>query len=165
MHTQPTSKIASGMLYALAAGKPDANGRGDFYPLFTREGNPSKLLVMLQGGGACWQDFYLCNVLAEDQEAPATPVGIWDFDSPDNPFADYSIVYVPYCDGSVVSGDNDMIDGNFPFGPIRRHRSLRNMTAALDGSLPCFRFIVDRHCRGPTSATVARGEARKLPLK
>jgi hypothetical protein len=59
-------------------------------------------------------------------------VGIWDFDSPDNPFADYSIVYMPYCDGSVFSGDNDVVDASFPFGPVRFHRGLRNQTAAMD---------------------------------
>ena len=40
---------------------------GTPYSAFTRAGNPAKLLIMLQGGGACWQDFYNCNVLAEDQ--------------------------------------------------------------------------------------------------
>ena len=105
---------------------------GTPYSVFTNEGNPAKLLIMLQGGGACWQDFYFCNILAEDQEPPPPPVGIWDFDSPDNPFADYSIVYMPYCDGSVFSGDNDVVDPNFPFGPVRFHRGLRNVSAGMD---------------------------------
>ena len=105
---------------------------GTPFSVFTNEGNPSKLLVMLQGGGACWQDFYFCNILSEDQEPPPPPAGIWDFDSPDNPFADYSIVYMPYCDGSVFSGDNAVVDANFPFGPVRHHRGLRNVTAGMD---------------------------------
>jgi hypothetical protein len=87
---------------------------------------------MLQGGGACWQDFYNCNILSESQEPPVARVGIWDFDSPDNPFADYSIVYMPYCDGSVFVGDNDVVDANFPFGPVRFHRGLRNVSAGMD---------------------------------
>jgi hypothetical protein len=45
---------------------------------------------------------------------------------------DWSIVYVPYCDGSVFTGDNDVVDPNFPFGPVRFHRGLRNASAALD---------------------------------
>ncbi|MGH0029699.1 MAG: pectin acetylesterase-family hydrolase [Myxococcota bacterium] len=105
---------------------------GTPFSAFTRAGDPEKLLIFEQGGGACWQDFYFCNVLAEDQEPPTAPVGIWDFDSPDNPFADYSIVYMPYCDGSVFAGDNDVVDANFPFGPVRFHRGLRNQTAGMD---------------------------------
>jgi hypothetical protein len=105
---------------------------GTPFSAFTRPGNPSKLLIFEQGGGACWQNFYFCNILAEDQEPPAPPVGIWDFDNPDNPFADYSIVYMPYCDGSVFSGDNDVVDASFPFGPVRFHRGMRNQTAAMD---------------------------------
>jgi hypothetical protein len=105
---------------------------GTAFSAFTRAGNPSKLLIFEQGGGACWQDFYNCNILSEDQEPPTARVGIWDFDSPDNPFADYSIVYMPYCDGSVFSGDNDVVDASFPFGPVRFHRGLRNQTAAVD---------------------------------
>jgi hypothetical protein len=118
---------------------------GTDYSVFTRAGNPSRLLLFEQGGGACWQDFYNCNVLAEAQEPPAPRVGIWDFDSQDNPFRDYSIVYMPYCDGSVFSGDNDVFDlawqafiegvlGLPPgTGPvIRFHRGLRNQSAGMD---------------------------------
>ena len=105
---------------------------GTEFSVFTRPGNPSRLLIFEQGGGACWQDFYFCNILAEDQEPPAPREGIWDFDSKDNPFADYSIVYMPYCDGSVFTGDNDVFDPNFPFGPIRFHRGLRNQSAGMD---------------------------------
>jgi len=111
---------------------------GTPFSVFTRAGNPSKLLIFEQGGGACWQDFYNCNVLSEEQEPPTARVGIWDFDSSDNPFADYSIVYMPYCDGSVFSGDNDVFDPAFgaaigvPEAVVRFHRGLRNQTAGMD---------------------------------
>jgi hypothetical protein len=109
---------------------------GTPYSIFTRPGNPSKLLVFEQGGGACWQDFYNCNVLLENNPLPPFPqvdaAGIWNRSNPANPFADYSVVYMPYCDGSVFSGDNDVVDANFPFGPVRFHRGLRNQSAGMD---------------------------------
>ncbi len=111
---------------------------GTPYSVFTRAGDPHKLLIFEQGGGACWQDFYFCEVLAENQAPPLPPFGIWDFSSEDNPFADYSIVYLPYCDGSVFSGDNDVADGSFPFGPVRHHRGMRNQTAGMDLALATF---------------------------
>ena len=30
---------------------------GTNYSVFTRQGDPKKLLIFLQGGGACWQNF------------------------------------------------------------------------------------------------------------
>jgi hypothetical protein len=111
---------------------------GTAFSVFTRAGNPSKLLIFEQGGGACWQDFYNCNVLSESQEPPTARVGIWDFDAPDNPLADYSILYMPYCDGSVFSGDNDVFDPAFgaaigvPAAVVRFHRGLRNQSAGMD---------------------------------
>lgn len=111
---------------------------GTDFSVFTRQGNPSKLLIFEQGGGACWQDFYNCNVLAEAQEPPVARVGIWDFDSKDNPFADHSIVYMPYCDGSVFSSDNDVFDPAFgvaigvPAVAVRFHRGMRNQSAGMD---------------------------------
>lgn len=111
---------------------------GTSYSVFTRAGKSNKLLIVEQGGGACWQDFYNCNVLSESQEPPTGRVGIWDFDSKDNPFAKYSIVYMPYCDGSVHSGDNDVFDPAFgaaigvPEAVIRFHRGLRNQSAGMD---------------------------------
>ncbi len=111
---------------------------GTPYSVFTRSGKKNKLLIFEQGGGACWQDFYNCNVLSEAQEPPTARVGIWDFDSKDNPFKDYSIVYMPYCDGSVFTGDNDVFDPAFgaaigvPQAVVRFHRGLRNQSAGMD---------------------------------
>ncbi len=114
---------------------------GTPYSVFTRKGNPKKLLIFLQGGGACWQGFTRCNILAEDQAPPADGPfpGVFDPTSPDNPFADYSVIYMPYCDGSTFGGDNDVkVDPDFPFAPTRHHRGLRNMSAGMDVAAATF---------------------------
>ena len=114
---------------------------GTDYSVFTRQGDPKKLLIFLQGGGACWQGFNSCNILAEAQTPPAEGPypGVFDSTGPGNPFADYSIVYMPYCDGSTFSGDNDVkLDPDFGFGLTRHHRGLRNVSAGMDVAAEMF---------------------------
>ena len=114
---------------------------GTPYSVFTRQGDPKKLLIFLQGGGACWQNFSNCNILAEAQSPPQDGPfpGVFDPTSADNPFADYSVVYMPYCDGSTFGGDNDVeLDEDFPFGPTRHHRGLRNLSAGMDVAADMF---------------------------
>lgn len=114
---------------------------GSQYSVFTRERDPDKLLILLQGGGACWQDFYNCRVTINGQEPPpqAGQGGLVDsFLGIDNPLSDYSIVYLPYCDGSVFIGDNDVFDPAFgealgvPQLLVRYHRGLQNLSAGMD---------------------------------
>jgi len=113
---------------------------GTEYSVFTKAGDPKKVLIFLQGGGACWQGFYNCNVRADDQapgeEGPFP--GVFDSSNPDNPYADYSVVYMPYCDGSAFGGDNDVNDADFPFGPTRHHRGVRNVSAGMDVAAEMF---------------------------
>ncbi len=124
---------------------------GTPYSVFTKVRNPRKVLIFLQGGGACWDDFYNCNPVVESQVPPPPPVGIWgdSFDAGagaiENPLSDFSIVYLPYCDGSVFTGDNDVFDPDYPAAvapslgvppelvpPVRFHRGLQNLTAGID---------------------------------
>jgi hypothetical protein len=127
---------------------------GTPYSVFTKVRDPKKLMIFMQGGGACWQDFYNCNVVVDSpgQKPPPPPVGLWIEDSVsptlgevDNPLDDWSVVYMPYCDGSVFSGDNTVFDPawqafiesalGLPAGagpPFRFHRGLQNATAGID---------------------------------
>ena len=101
--------------------------------VFHQQRQAKKLLIVLDGGGACVQDAYQCSFFA-DETAPGGGIFADGFDpfGIENPFADYSKVFVSYCDGSVWSGDNELADANFPGGPVRYHRGIRNLTAALD---------------------------------
>jgi hypothetical protein len=119
---------------------------GSPFTVFTRARNPFKLVIYLNGGGACWQNFYFCSTAASAD--PPGPVGIFG-DSFDpgtgaipNPLADYSMMYVSYCDGSVFTGDNTLADPSFTAGGgTRHHRGLRNLTAAMDLARAEFPFV------------------------
>lgn len=109
---------------------------GTEFTAFSRARDPQKLLIFLDGGGACWQGFYFCSFLADQVAPPEVGIFADSFDTGseiiENPIADYSIVAGSYCDGSVWSGDNDVEDPSFPVGDVRYHRGLRNLSATID---------------------------------
>ena len=69
--------------------------------------------------------------------------GIWvdSFDTGNevlpNPIADWSVVFVPYCDGSVFSGDADF-DDDCDGQTDRYQRGLKNLSAGLDVTASTF---------------------------
>jgi hypothetical protein len=122
---------------------------GTPFTVFHQQRDPNKLVIFLNGGGACWQDFYNCSLTADENPPAESGIFADSFDDGgttiDNPLADWSKLFVSYCDGSIFTGDNDVVDPDFqafieqaaglPPGsgpPIRFHRGLRNMTAAID---------------------------------
>jgi len=72
-----------------------------------------KLVIFLEGGGACFNP-ESCGVVAHqdgfgaaelaDFAAYAEEAGILDRDDPDNPVAGWSYVFIPYCTGDVHAG-------------------------------------------------------------
>lgn len=114
---------------------------GSDYKFFARPGNPAKLLVYLQGGGGCWSretcDENLSpsyNIRIGDFQ-PNRYSGIFEFDNPANPVADYSVVFAPYCTGDVHLGASDTVydpvtDDGVPL--TIHHQGFRNMQAVLD---------------------------------
>jgi Pectinacetylesterase len=85
---------------------------GTEYVFFVRNADPAKVVFFLQGGGACFSAD-TCNPSSgtydpnvDSRDDPALLGGIFDFGRPDNPFGDYSVVFVPYCTGDVHLGTN-----------------------------------------------------------
>lgn len=85
---------------------------GSAYKFFVRPGAPERVVVYLQGGGGCWsgsncdpdlQPSYTINL---DDLDPSTRGGILAFDNTENPFADHSVVFAPYCTADVHIGDS-----------------------------------------------------------
>ena len=97
------------------------------------EANPDKVLVYLQDGGVCFSaetcapDRGLYNTTVD--EGPIGAGGIFDLTDERNPFADYSIVYVPYCTGDAHLGN---ITTEYAPGLTVHHNGYVNGTAALD---------------------------------
>jgi len=101
--------------------------RGSPYRLSIREGDPDRVLIFMQGGGACWSEFCLAVTRAP---AGIPMVDVLNPDLEVNPFATWSVVYLPYCDGSLFAGDRDHDDDGD--GEVDRfHRGLQNMSAGM----------------------------------
>ncbi len=88
---------------------------GSPYHYWTRAGDPAKVVLYLQGGGACFDaatcafdsGLYRTNAgsaRAVGHNTSEPPTGIFDFDNPDNPFREWSFVFVPYCTGDFHLG-------------------------------------------------------------
>jgi hypothetical protein len=86
------------------------------YAYWVHPGARDDLLIYLEGGGGCWSadtcrdtgaefnGFYDSRVTASDN--PALRGGVLDMDNADNPFRDYTTVYIPVCTGDTHWGDN-----------------------------------------------------------
>lgn len=92
-----------------------------------RDTGSDDLVIYLQGGGACRTGLCAANVDA----APGVPTAGVLNPAATNVVGSWNVVYVPYCDGSTFSGDNEL-PGVGPSGETRHHRGVRNLTAALD---------------------------------
>jgi hypothetical protein len=103
--------------------------RGATYHVATRNTGSPDLLIFMQGGGACWSDF--CFTIEEAGADGVPTFDVLDTESDTNPFADWNVLYLPYCDGSLFVGDADY-DPNGDGTPDRLHRGLQNLSAALD---------------------------------
>jgi hypothetical protein len=115
----PTLPPPDGLPASFGAGWQDIEPGGETtcsdgspYRFFARRGDPEKLLVYFQGGGACW-NAETCDLHLDPSYKPTVAEneldryqGIFDFDNPENPFADYSVVVAPYCTGDVHIGNN-----------------------------------------------------------
>jgi hypothetical protein len=89
---------------------PDALcGDGSPYSIYVREGNPEKVLLHFEGGGACWSG-QTCFGPIPFTDLHDTP-GIFKNaylgkHIGENPFQEYTYVYLPYCTGDMHSGSH-----------------------------------------------------------
>ncbi|MCG8588264.1 MAG: pectinacetylesterase family protein [Proteobacteria bacterium] len=146
-------------------------GDGSPYAFFWREGASDRLLIFLQGGGACWSaatcgltgaPTYDPNVQESDSPA-VSGRGILDLSRPENPLAEYSAVFLPYCSGDVHLGQADRTypvvgEGGVVANLSVAHRGAANGRAVLEWTYAHFpdveRVFVAGHSAGGLAAPV-----------
>jgi Pectinacetylesterase len=145
---------------------------GSEFSFWVREADPQKVLFYFQGGGACFSGetcdpasgTYKPGTGPQDDPTSAD-TGIWDQSNPDNPFAGWSVVYVPYCTGDVHVGNATTDYGN---GLVIQHKGSVNANAAIDDLVARFPaatqvFVTGESAGGVPTAGVAALVGDRLP--
>lgn len=120
------------------SGKPGTNPQFSF---FAKGGPVNNLVVFFDGGGACWDTMnciYFSTyspVVDETAAGLAGAPGIFDLSNPNNPFKDWSFVFIPYCTADIHWGSNDQVYYDYlnkGFGPTTiHHRGFDNFLVVL----------------------------------
>jgi hypothetical protein len=128
---------------------------GSEFSFWVREADPRKVVFFLQDGGNCFSaetcdpDSGLYNTtITEGPDAG----GVFDSADERNPFADYSIVFVPYCTGDVHLGNATT---EYAPGLTIQHKGSVNGTAALDYLTATFPGATDVVVMGESAGSVA----------
>lgn len=134
---------------ASCSGYPGTNSR---YKFWVRPGDPRKLAVVFDGGGACFDNLTCSFPMGGRLRDPViqfyTPAiprgvdpsrygGLLDLADPANPVRDWTLVAIPYCTGDVHLGSADRTYDNVghPRLPAQftiRHRGYDNFMVVLD---------------------------------
>jgi Pectinacetylesterase len=127
---------------------------GSEFSFWVREANPGKVMLFLQGGGGCFS----AETCAPDSGLYRTAIegppdgGVFDFADARNPFADYSVVYVPYCTGDVHLGNTTT---EYAPGLTIHHKGYVNGTAALDHLAASFPAATEVVVAGESAGSIA----------
>lgn len=144
---------------------------GSEFSFFVREADPTKVLFFMEGGGACFtaetcdpaNPSYKLTVGYSSDFREGRDTGIFDFDNPLNPFADYSIVFVPYCTGDVHIGNTEHDYGG---GVVVQHKGYVNGSNALATTAERFpdatEFVVAGESAGSVPSPLYAGLASDL---
>ena len=81
------------------------------YAYWVRPGTTNNVFVYFQGGGGCYSA-ETCGLTGSykdhvtDNDNPDYTIGgVFNLEHPENPFRDYTMVFVPYCTGDVHAGN------------------------------------------------------------
>ncbi|WP_327350491.1 pectin acetylesterase-family hydrolase [Streptomyces sp. NBC_01304] len=117
---------------------------GSEFTFWDRRTDPTKVVLFLNGGGVCWDaascaftsdgtpgesELYDWNLQSDGPGNNFEEDGIFDFSNDDNPFADYSFLYVASCTGDAHLGN---VSQKYSDTLTVEHNGHVNATAALD---------------------------------
>jgi len=138
--------LPEGALESVETGGDTLCSRGTPYRFYARGGDPKRIVIDFQGGGACW-DALTCSVAGAIfyEEAPTPEAieaywnsdqrsGIYALEDDRNPVKGWTFVHIPYCTGDIHWGDavhtytNEVSGYEFDI----HHRGFVNSQAVLD---------------------------------
>lgn len=91
----------------ISPGAPTICSKGSPYAFYWRSGTTNKLVVELEGGGACWDDSTCADLGTYTTTAePPSPGGVHDASDSRNPFKDWHHLFIPYCSADAHGGNN-----------------------------------------------------------
>lgn len=142
--------------------------RGTPYAFFTHLGDPKRLLVYFEGGGACWDGVTcdprrkqaLYDPAVDESDDPGSPRhgrGIFDLANPENPFRDYTIVDVSYCTADVHIGRR-VVEYPIPAHDSLPPDSVRIAHVGYDNAMAALRWAY-ANVPAPRLVVVAGGSA------
>ncbi len=134
-------------------------GDGSEYSFFERPGDPSKVMLFFEGGGACYSaetcdpngnPTYSVGIRKGVDEL-AEGTGLFDAANAANPLADHTILYVPYC-----TGDGHLGNIRTAYSPdvVMEHRGWANTTAVLDHLVDSYPAAVQVVVSGESAGSV-----------
>jgi hypothetical protein len=136
------AQAETGVWSTFAPGGDTLCANGEPYSFHVKPGSEKKLMVFFNGGGGCWSGD-VCDVKTKPthyvplatlpHNDPRTRDGAFAQNNPDNPFKDWSQVFVSYCTGDVHMGAKDMeYTKSNGEKVLIHHRGKVNAQAALD---------------------------------
>lgn len=138
--SESDGRPAEGTWIEVVPGGDTICSRGSDYRFFVRGGDPQRVIIDFQGGGACWnaatcgfadalfsdgvQTFDEWLDLVDDPEFGGYLDG-----GADHPFAEWTVIHIPYCTGDVHIGNARADYGD---DVVIEHRGFVNASTALD---------------------------------
>lgn len=128
---EPFQPVAAGW-EQIVPGGDCACADGSEFSFWARAASTDKVVLFLDGGGVCFSAESCAPDSSNEYQTEVDEPngeGVFAFGEARNPFADYSMVFVPYCTGDLFLGD---ATAEYTPSLTVQHKGYVNGTVALD---------------------------------